>query len=88
MEDLFVGGETNEPTAAGVVISGVAPTAEGKSGGGECGGEIGVDVGGVEVVGEMFEVFAGSSEDGSGQSKGNRVVGGDHGLDSFDGNDF
>ena len=44
MEDLFVGGEADEASPTWVVISRVAPTAEGKSGGGECGREIGVDV--------------------------------------------
>ena len=44
LEDLFVGGEANEASPPWVMISRVAPTAEGKSGGGECGGEIGVDV--------------------------------------------
>ena len=40
------------------------------------------------MVGEMFEVFAGSREDGGGQSKGNCVVSRNDGFDTFDGNDF
>ena len=66
-----------------MAVAGISPAAEGKGRGRHGGGQVGVNVGGVKMVGEVIKVFSRGGEDRGGEAKRHGVVGGDGGLVAF-----